>query len=282
MTDTIQNIRGRAVPMLGLGTYKLTGQACREGVAHALTMGYRHIDTAQMYKNEADVGAGIADAPVAREDVFLTTKVWHTNLSPEDVRRSTEESLQRLDTDYVDLLLIHWPAHLDGDHDALRSTLDAFVALHEAGHVRHIGVSNFSIRLLNQTVDHLPAEAPLFAHQAEYHPFLAQEAVLRHAREHDYLFTAYSPLAQGDALRNDTLQSIGDRHGKTAAQVTLRWLLQQPQVSAIPKAGSASHRIANLGVFDFALSDDEMTAIHNLGRGERRIDPAFAPAWSTT
>lgn len=282
MTDTIQNIRGRAVPMLGLGTYKLTGPACREGVAHALTMGYRHIDTAQMYKNEADVGVGIADAPVAREDVFLTTKVWHTNLSPEDVRRSTEESLQRLDTDYVDLLLIHWPAHLDGDHDALRSTLDAFVALHEAGHARHIGVSNFSIRLLNQTLDHLPAQAPLFAHQAEYHPFLSQEAVLRHAREHDYLFTAYSPLAQGDALRNDTLQSIGDRHGKTAAQVTLRWLLQQPQVSAIPKAGGASHRIANLDVFDFALSDDEMTAIHNLARAERRIDPAFAPAWSTT
>ena len=280
MSETTKTIHERAVPALGLGTYKITGEACRESVAHALTMGYRHIDTAQMYQNETEVGAGIAEAPVAREDVFLTTKVWHTNLAPANVKRTAEESLRALDTDYVDLLLIHWPAHLDGDVDALRRTLDAFVEVHDAGQTQHIGVSNFSPKLLDQTVNHLPDEVPLFAHQAEYHPFLSQEVVLQHAREHGYLFTAYRPLARGAVLQNERLQAIGKRHGKSAAQVTIRWLIQQPNVAAIPKAAHAAHRIHNLDVFDFALSDDEMRAIHDLARNERQIDPAFAPDWS--
>lgn len=282
MADTTTTIHGCKVPKLGLGTYKITGDTCRESVAHALTMGYRHIDTAQMYQNEAEVGAGIAEAPVAREDLFLTTKVWHTNLAPTDVKRTTEESLRALGTDYVDLLLIHWPAHLDGDVDALRRTLDAFVEVHEAGQARHIGVSNFSPKLLQQTVDHLPDKSPLFAHQAEYHPFLSQKAVLQHARAHGYLFTAYRPLARGAVLQNERLKAIANRHGKSTAQVAIRWLIQQPNVAAIPKAASAAHRVSNLDVFDFALSDDEMTAIHGLARSERQIDPAFAPAWDAT
>lgn len=282
MADTTTTIHGCAVPTLGLGTYKITGDACRESVAHALTMGYRHIDTAQMYGNEAEVGAGIDEAPVVREDVFLTTKVWHTDLAPADVQRTTEESLRALRTDYVDLLLIHWPAHLDADADALRRTLDAFVDLKETGQARHIGVSNFSLKLLDQTVAHLPDTAPLFAHQAEYHPFLSQADVLRHAREHDYLFTAYRPLARGAVLQNDRMQAIANRHGKSAAQVAIRWLIQQPNVAAIPKAARAAHRVSNLDVYDFTLSDEEMRAIHALARGERQIDPAFAPDWSAT
>lgn len=282
MNASMQPVHDHSVPALGLGTYKLTGSACREGVAHALTMGYRHIDTAQMYQNESEVGAGLADAPVHREDVFVTTKVWHTNLAPADVRRSTEKSLQRLGTDYVDLLLIHWPAHLEGDPDALKRTLDAFVALKEDGHTRHIGVSNFPIDLLNQTLAHLPDEAPLFAHQAEYHPFLNQALLLRHARDHGYMFTAYRPLAGAAVTRNETIQAIGTRYGKTPAQVTLRWLIQQTPVTTIPKASQATHRIDNLDIFDFTLSDDAMDAINDLRNDRRQVDPGFAPNWDVS
>ncbi len=270
-----QTIQGEEVPALGLGTWKLDGEACRRGVAEALEMGYRHIDTAQVYENEAEVGQGLQDAAgVDRDDVFLVTKIWPENLAPGNVRASAEESLKKLGTDYVDLLHVHWPA---GAFE-MEGTMEAMSALREAGKARHLGVSNFTPELVEEALSH----APLFAVQVEYHPFLSQHALARTAREHDLLLTAYSPLARGKVLDDDLLQAIGDAHGKTAAQVALRWLVQQNKVAAIPKASSTEHRRSNFDLFDFALSDEEMQGIFDLARGERIIHPDdLAPAaWS--
>lgn len=266
-----QTIQGEDVPALGLGTWRLNGAACREGVRHALDLGYRHLDTAQTYENEAEVGQGLKDAGVDRGDVFLATKVTHTNLGPDAVRASTEKSLRKLGTDYVDLLYVHWPA---GAFD-MDETLGAFAQLQEDGLTRRIGVSNFTPTLLKEALKH----APLFSVQIEYHPFLAQHALARLAREHDLLLTAYAPLARGRVLEDDLLQAIGEAHNKTAAQVTLRWLLQQENVAAIPKAGSTEHRAENADVFDFELSSEEMSNLFDLARGERLINPDHAPAW---
>ena len=192
------------------------------------------------------------------------------------MRTSTEESLRRLGADRVDLLLIHWPV----ERVPLRKQLDTLVELQREGKARHVGVSNFLPEQIDHVVEHLPDDAPLFAHQAEYHPFLDQSPLLKRARTHDHTFTAYSPLARGRATENDTLQEIGTRHGKSAAQVALRWLLQQEQVVPIPKAASAEHRAANAYVFDFELNAEEMEAISSLRGNKRILDPGFAPDWS--
>jgi len=275
-------------------------------VTHALEIGYRHIDTAEMYGNEAEVGLGLQDAGVDRDEVFLTTKVWHTNLQPDDVRRSAENSLRKLQTEYVDLLLIHWP----NESVALEATLDAMLDLKEQGKTRHIGVSNFTPALVRQALAH----TSIFCNQVEYHPFLSQKPLLEMAREHDFLLTAYSPLAKGhvvnrsisprralkalkrsgaptdrlsNAIKNllgtgtGTLQALADKYGKSPAQIAIRWLIQQEHVAAIPKAASAKHRKENADVFDFALTDDEMLLVHGLAQGDRRTDPSFAPAWES-
>lgn len=265
-------IQGEDVPALGLGTFDLKDDVGRNAVAQALDTGYRNIDTAESYYNEATVGEGIQQADVAREDIFLTTKVWHDNLAPKDVRRAAEESLRKLQTDYVDLLLIHWPS---SDDVPLEETLDAFTALREEGKTRHIGVSNFTPALLQRALDH----AKLFCIQVEYHPFLAQDDLLTLVRQHDLLLTAYSPIAQGKVMDNDTLRAIGETHGKSPVQVTLRWLVQQKNVAAIPRSSTAEHRAANFNIFDFELSDEEMARIGELAKGKRLVDPQFAPAW---
>lgn len=261
-----KTIQGEEVPALGLGTWQLAGADCREAVRHALTLGYRHIDTAQAYNNEEQVGAGLQDAGVDRDDVFLTTKVWPDNLAPGNVQRSTEKSIQQLQTDYVDLLLVHWPA---GDLD-LEATLDAFAALQDEGTARHIGVSNFPPDLLERALAH----TSLFCIQVEYHPFLSQQALLALARKHDLLFTAYSPLARGKVLDDELLQALADAHDKSPAQLALRWLVQQRNVAAIPKSSSAEHRESNLDIFDFELSEEEMNHLFNLARGERLVEPS--------
>ncbi len=266
-----QHVQGEKVPALGFGTWKLTGSECREAVRDALDIGYRHIDTAQVYDNETEVGEGWKAAGIHREEFFLTTKVWIDKLDATGVQTSTHESLRRLGTDYVDLLLIHWPA----DNVPLDETLEAMFSLRDGGKVRHVGVSNFTTALLKQAT----AIGPIFCNQVEYHPFLNQQKVLGVARAHDMLLTAYSPLVRGSVGDNATLQDIGRSHGKTASQVTLRWLIQQPGVAAIPKAASPAHRRANLDIFDFSLSDDEMTQIRGLARGYRRTDPDMAPDW---
>jgi 2,5-diketo-D-gluconate reductase B len=256
--DDIQ-VQGTSVPALGLGTWQLTGQSCRETVEVALEMGYRHIDTAQAYGNERQVGLGMDAAAVDREDVFLTTKLDGSNRDERSVRRSTRESLNKLGTDYLDLLLIHWPN--TPWMAPLSETLGAMNDLVEEGLVRHIGVSNFSPSLLDKARD--ISSTPIFTDQVQYHPYWDQRKLLDYCRIHDVLLTAYSPLARGGVLDDPALVQIGNRYGKSPAQVALRWLVQQEGVAAIPKASSREHLEANLAVFDFELTDAEMERIRD-------------------
>ena len=242
-----------------------------QGVRDALELGYRHIDTARAYENEAEVGRGMADGGVPREEIFLTTKLAHSRLRADQVREQLERSLRALATGYVDLLLIHWP----NPAVPLEETLGAMAELREQGMTRHIGVSNFPAALLREALE----LAPVIADQVEYHPYLGQSELLELARERDVMITAYSPLARGEVLDDPVLRGIGDAHGKTPGQVALRWLLDQPRVSAVPKASSHENRQANLEIFDFELSEGERGRIAGLERGGRTIDPSWAPAW---
>ena len=253
-----QTVKGEKVPSLGLGTYRLTGEACVRAVGRALSMGYRHVDTAQMYGNEAEVGRGIEDAGVDRGEIFLTTKIWPSDFAHDSAIRKTTESLKKLRTQYVDLLLMHWP----GDSVPLGETLGAMRELQEEGNVLHIGVSNFSPSLVEEAAEH----AEIFCNQVQYHPYRRQAALLGQAQEMDYLLTAYTPLSRGGVQKDTTLKEIGETHNKTATQAALRWLLQQDKVIAIPKATSEEHLRENLDVFDFELSDEEMDRVFSLGR----------------
>ena len=253
-----QTVKGEKVPSLGLGTYRLTGEACERTVERGLRVGYRHLDTAQMYGNEAEVGRGIEDAGVDREEIFLTTKVWPSDFARDRVLQKTGESLKKLRTEYVDLLLMHWP----GDGVPLVETLGAMRELQEEGSLLHVGVSNFSPSLVDEAAGH----AEIFCNQVKYHPYRNQGALLGQAQEMDYLLTAYTPLSRGGVGQDTTLREIGETHNKTATQAALRWLLQQEKVCAIPKATSEEHLRENLDVFDFELSDEEMSRTFSLGR----------------
>ena len=267
--------RGARIPALGLGTWQMRGETCREAVRQALALGYRHLDTARMYDNEADVGAGLEAADVPREKVFLTTKVWMDQLAPRALKAAAAESLERLRTDYVDLLLIHWP----NPEAPLADSLGAMAELREAGRVRHIGVSNFNVALMRQAMEDHGAD--IVCNQVEYHPFLSQRAVIDYARARGAAVTAYCPLARGEVAGDPTLKEIAAKHGKTPAQVALRWLVQQDGVAAIPKAASSEHLRSNLEVFDFALDGDDLAAIDRLPGDGRQIDPGWAPDWDT-
>ncbi len=253
-----QNVRGEAVPSLGLGTYRLTGEDCVGAVSLALSMGYRHIDTAQMYGNEAEVGRGVEESGVDRGDLFITTKVWPSDFTHDRVIHKTRESLKKLRTEYVDLLLMHWP----GDGVPLGETLGAMRELQEEGAVGHVGVSNFSPSLVEEASEHVD----VFCNQVEYHVYRRQDALLDQAQASDYLLVAYRPLSRGGVERDATLREIGEVHGKTAAQVALRWLVQQEKVAAIPKATGEEHLRSNLDVFDFRLTQGEMDRVSALGR----------------
>lgn len=264
-------IQGQRVPALGLGTWQLRGDDCREAVRDALELGYRHIDTAQGYDNEEEVGRGLQDAGVAREEVFLVTKVRPSLFARDKLLASAEESLRKLRVDYLDLLLLHWP----NPEVPLEETLNAMRRLQESGSVHHVGVSNFPPGLTKEASTHVA----LFANQVEYHPFLGQEQLLEMVREQDFMLTAYSPLAQGLVHGDETLRDIGRSYGKSPAQVALRWLLEQEGVAAIPKAAKAEHRRGNLEVFDFALSDEDKARIDALPKDQRLVDPDGAPDW---
>jgi 2,5-diketo-D-gluconate reductase B len=267
MTDIeTVTVQGIEIPRLGLGTWRLTGDTCRETVATALELGYRHIDTAQMYGNERQVGDALAASDVDREDVFLATKLGPQR-GYDDVLRTAEESLARLGTDYLDLLLIHWPngqppgtppnplSSAPGHEETLR----AMNELVDDGTVRHLGVSNFDVDLLDEARE--LSDAPILTDQVQYHPFWGQQGLLDYCRIHDVLLTAYSPLGHGGVLDDPVLERIGRRHARTPAQVALRWLVQQDQVATIPKATSREHLAANMEIFDFELSPEEMREI---------------------
>ncbi len=264
-------MQGVTIPKLGLGTWQLSGNDCVVVVRDALELGYDHIDTARAYGNEAQVGQGLHDSGRNRDEVFLTTKLWYAGLSAIGVHDQLEASLRELRTEYVDLLLVHWP----DPRVPIAETIGAMAEAQQAGRVRHLGVSNFPSALLREALDH----APLICDQVEYHPYLGQPQVLALARERDLVVTAYSPLARGAALRDPILAEIGEAHGKTPAQVVLRWLLDQPNVAAIPKASSRDRLAANIDIFDFELADDERGRIAGLERGHRTADPSWAPEW---
>ena len=237
----------------------------------ALEIGYRQIDTARAYENEQEVGAGIASSGVDRSEIFLTTKIFPGEFEPEAFRAAAEESLRALRTDYLDLLLLHWP----DPEVPIERTLGAMMELQEAGKIRRLGLSNYPAEMLAEALEH----APVFCDQVEYHPFLGQDRLVELARERDLLITAYSPLAHGKVPGHPELTEIAEAHGKTAGQVALRWLLDQPNVSPIPKASSHERRVENFEVFDFQLSDDERARIDALPKDARTGDPDFAPDW---
>jgi 2,5-diketo-D-gluconate reductase B len=270
--QTTLEVQGTTVPRLGFGTWQIVGPECVTAVRDALEIGYRHVDTARAYDNEREVGAGLVASGVAREEVFLTTKVWMDDAEPERVRASASASLRDLGTDYVDLLLLHWPAR----GVPIERTLAAMAELRDAGRVRHFGVSNFPAGLLRRAL----AAAPVFCDQVEYHPFLGQEEILALAADHDFMVTAYAPLAHGAMLGDPVLSEIGTAHGKTAAQVALRWLIYQPRVAAVPKAASHANRVANFDIWDFELSAEERARIDTLPKDRREFDPAWAPDWA--
>ncbi len=263
---------GAAIPKLGLGTWQNTGEGCAGAVETALELGYRHVDTAQAYENEHLVGEGIAAAEVDREEVFLTTKVWRSNLRHDDVLDSVRASLDRLDVEYVDLLLIHWPH----PRVPVEETLAAMADLQNEGLVEHLGVSNFTASQLQAALE--AADGPLVADQVLYHPFKDQSTLLELCRDRDLALTAYSPLARGAVVGDEQLAAIGERYDRSAAQVALRWLVQQDGVVAIPKASSREHIAANLAVFDFELTEAEMKDIHDRQPGIKRRLLNLAPA----
>jgi len=270
--DEVVEVQGTRVPVLGFGTWLITGPDATEAVRDALEVGYRHIDTARAYENEREVGRGIADSGVPREEIFLTTKVPHDEASADEVQRDCEQSLERLGVDYLDLLLLHWPS----PDVPLEETLKALTALRADGRIRNLGVSNFPAGLLKQALD----LAPVFCDQVEYHPFLDQSRLLELARANDVLITAYSPLAHGKVPDDATLNRIGAAHDKTAGQVALRWLLDQDHVSPIPKASSDGRRVENFEVFDFELTAEHRAEIDALPKDVRTADPPWAPNWS--
>nr|WP_276302132.1 aldo/keto reductase [Halorussus sp. DT80] len=260
------------MPRLGLGTWENTDAGtCADSVRQALEMGYRHIDTAQAYDNEAHVGEGIAQADVDREEVFLATKIWTSNLSYDDVIHTAKESLDKLGVDYVDLLYVHWPANEYNPED----TLPAFDQLYDDGLVENVGVSNFEPRHLDEAQEVL--DAPVFANQVEMHPLLPQDELVEYGRENDVNLVAYSPLARGKVFDVPEIQQVAEKHDASEAQVSLAWLLQRDGVAAIPKASSEAHIRDNWGARGLELDAEDVEKIESIETRERQVDPDFAP-----
>ena len=267
-------VGGIDIPVLGLGTWPLKDEPCRDMVRAALESGWDHVDTAAMYANEKAVGAGLRASGRARDGYHVTTKVWHDNLDPEKLIRSCEDSLDRLGLDHVDLFLIHWP----NPRVPLKEQIEALLELRQRGWTRAVGVSNFPSAMVREAQD--LARGQLVANQVEYHPFLTQKRVREALEAAGMALIAYSPIAKGRVIGNETIRDIGKRHGKSEVQVTLRWLLQQENTIAIPKTGTPARLAENAAVFDFELDEAEMAAISALGSAKGRgIDPDWAPDW---
>ena len=269
----IVNAQGLNMPKLGLGTWPMLGEECTRAVEQALKLGYRHIDTAAAYNNEEAVGQALGNSPTPREQIHVTTKIWWDQLQPDAMRHSMDRSLKALRSDYVDLFMVHWPT-TDWD---LPRTIETLVSFKEQGLARNIGVANFPLPLLRKVVEELGA--PLSAIQVEYHVLLGQNALLDYARQHDLALTAYSPLARNKVSDIPQIQQIAARHGVLPTQVALKWLLDQPNVAAIPKASSEANQLANLASLDVQLDDEDRALIAGLSKRERLVSPDFAPAW---
>ncbi|KQZ81065.1 aldo/keto reductase [Pseudomonas sp. Root562] len=269
----IVNRQGLNMPKLGLGTWPMLADECTRAVEQALALGYRHIDTAAGYNNEDAVGQAVANSPTPRHQIHITTKVWWDQLQPDAMRHSMDRSLKALRSDYVDLFMIHWPS-TDWD---LPRTIETLVALKEQGLARNIGVANFPLPLLRKVIEELGA--PLSAIQVEYHVLLGQNALLDYARQHDMALTAYTPLARNKVSDIPAIQQIAAKHGALPTQVALKWLLDQSNVAAIPKASSEANQLANLAAFMINLDDQDRALIASLSKRQRQVSPDFAPVW---
>ena len=265
--------QGISMPRLGLGTFRMQGEVCRAAVESALGLGYRHIDTAEMYANEEAIGAAIAASGVAPKDLHVTTKVWNENLAPDAMRRAFDTSLKKLRLDRIDLYLVHWPAPKMN----LPVMFETLMKLKEEGRTRAIGVANFNIAMLKTVVEQI--KAPIACNQIEYHVMLDQTPLRKYMSSKSIPLVAYCPLAQGRAASDETLMAIGRKHGATAAQVALKWLLDQDDVVAIPKASRGESQQANLGALHVGLDDEDIKAIAGLPKNKRFVNPGFAPAW---
>jgi len=265
--------QGISLPRLGLGTFRMQGDACRAAVESALSLGYRHIDTAELYGNEEAIGAALATASLPRKDLHVTTKVWHENLAPDAIRRAFDTSLKKLRLDHVDLYLVHWPSK----NMHLPAIFETLMKLKGEGRTRAIGVANFTVALLKTVVDDI--RAPIACNQVEYHVMLDQTPLRRYLGQKSIPLVAYCPLAQGKVASDPTLTAIGRKHGASAAQVALKWLLDQDGVAAIPKASRAESQKANLDALNVGLDDEDMKAIAGLPKDQRCVNPAFGPAW---
>jgi diketogulonate reductase-like aldo/keto reductase len=256
--------KGARIPLAGLGTWDLRGRICARVVEQALRLGYRHIDTAEMYDNEREVGEGLRASGVPRDEVFVVTKVWPSHFAPRELLRAAKESLARLRLSEVDLLLLHWP----NPQVPLSETLGALCRVRATGMARHIGVANFNSALIKEAVT--LATEPLVCNQFEMHPFLDQSKLVAACRANGMAVVAYSPIAQGKVKHDAVLARIGKRHGKTAAQVCLRYLVQQ-NVAVIPRTSKLERLEENIAIFDFALSDAEMNDVASLARRDGRL-----------
>lgn len=259
------------IPKLGLGTWQNTNpEECVNSVKTALEMGYKHIDTAQAYGNEEDVGKGLEEAEVGREDFFVASKVWIDQLSRENVIESTKESVEKLGVDYVDLMYIHWPA---GDYSP-QETLKGFKELIHSGEIKNIGISNFEPEQVDKAME--IAGDHIIANQVEMHPLLQQEELVEKCREHDITLVAYSPLARGEVFNIPELNEIAEKHDVSEAQVSLAWLMQKDNVVAIPKATGEDHIRDNYEALDLELDEEDIEKIDSIEREEREVDPDFA------
>ena len=274
MIHTI-DANGASIPAIGLGTWTLRGAECTGLIEHALDVGYRHLDTAASYENEAEVGAAVRACGLARSELFVTTKVWYTDIAPGDFERSAEASLKRLGLDHVDLLLIHWPSKTIPLEGPIRSLNGAL----EKGYAKNIGVSNFPTDLLTRAID--LSEHDLACNQVEYHPMLSQDKVHALCRKAGMAMVSYCPLHRGGGLFEEpAVRAAAQNHGRTPAQIVLRWHVQQEGVAAIPRTTRKERLAENFAIFDFALSEEEMRAISALRSANSRIcDYAFSPDW---
>jgi diketogulonate reductase-like aldo/keto reductase len=271
----VVDVKGARIPLVGLGTWELRGRTCARVVEQALRLGYRHVDTAEMYDNEREVGEALRASGLGRDEVFITTKIWPSHFAPQELERAAKSSLARLRLSEVDLLLLHWP----NPQIPLSETLGALCKVKQSGLARHIGVSNFTVALIEEAVR--LASEPLVCNQIEMHPFLDQSKVAAACRAQGMAVVAYSPIARGGAKNDAVLARIGAAHGKSAAQASLRWLVQQGIV-VIPRTGRIEHLSENCAIFDFELSAAEMAEIHSLAhRDGRLVDYAYSgpPRW---
>ncbi|MGO8021176.1 aldo/keto reductase [Rhizobium leguminosarum] len=265
--------RGIRIPKLGLGTFRMQGSTCQDAVESAIALGYRHIDTAAMYGNEVDVGRAIKASNVDRKDLHVTTKVWHDSLSPDAIRESVARSLESLQLDHVDLLLVHWPsANMD-----LKSVFETFEALRNSGITRAIGACNFNIALAKAALEDL--QVPLAYVQVEYHVLLDQTPLLFYLRGHGVPLTAYAPIAHARVNEIPEMISIARKHEATPTQVAIKWLLDQENVLAIPKSQRPESQKSNLDAMRIELDDEDRRLIAGLPKDVRLVNPPFAPKW---